>query len=162
MLSDMLTITCLTSTNVQILTAVCLCGQMLSDILTIVEHRGSYEGMKLAFVGDCQVCNCAALHTFLLDYQCSSKGSSPLLETARYATVLRYLLCYWITNAVAKEARLCWRLPGMQARNAAVKYSNAVVKENFTAALLSLLLRYNTLLLDYLISLALSAPDRTT
>jgi hypothetical protein len=32
MLSDMLTITCLTSTNVQILTAVCLCGKMLSDM----------------------------------------------------------------------------------------------------------------------------------
>jgi len=28
--------------------------QMLADILTIVEHRGTYEGMKLAFVGDCQ------------------------------------------------------------------------------------------------------------
>jgi len=25
--------------------------QMLADILTIVEHRGSFEGMKLAFVG---------------------------------------------------------------------------------------------------------------
>eukprot|EP00960_Hanusia_phi_P071970 767676-Hanusia_phi.AAC.2 len=29
--------------------------QMLADFLTIIEHYGSYEGMKLAFVGDCQV-----------------------------------------------------------------------------------------------------------
>eukprot|EP00293_Proteomonas_sulcata_P014221 CAMPEP_0184299016 /NCGR_PEP_ID=MMETSP1049-20130417/9713_1 /TAXON_ID=77928 /ORGANISM="Proteomonas sulcata, Strain CCMP704" /LENGTH=218 /DNA_ID=CAMNT_0026609327 /DNA_START=38 /DNA_END=694 /DNA_ORIENTATION=+ len=28
--------------------------QMLADLLTIVEHRGSYEGMTLTFVGDCQ------------------------------------------------------------------------------------------------------------
>jgi len=28
--------------------------QMLADLLTIIEHRGSFKGMKMAFVGDCQ------------------------------------------------------------------------------------------------------------